>query len=86
MGNIFYSLLTENWPFENEEEVEARVRIKEGNRPAIDSMFLQSKDLSVSTLLKGIEMCWKQNPDERSSAEDLAHYFTSQIQKILQQT
>ena len=82
MGNIFYSLLTEYWPFEGMAEKEAQRKIMDGARPPIDDDIRISGDPIDSTFIEAIGMCWRQNPDKRATAKEVQEYLISQIESI----
>ena len=83
MGNIFYSLLTGLYPFENEEitEKEAQRKVRKGGRPAIDEKFQKSEDPYELALLKIIEMCWIQDPKDRASAAQVLGFISSELKR-----
>ena len=82
MGNIFYSLLTEYWPFEGMDEKEAQRKIMGGARPPIDDDIRSSGDPIDNAFIEAIGMCWRQNPDERATAKEVKEYLISQIKSI----
>ena len=82
MGNIFYSLLTEYWPFEGMDEKEAQRKIMGGARPPIDDDIRSSGDPIDNTFIEAIGMCWRQNPDERATAKEVKEYLISQTKSI----
>lgn len=82
MGNIFYSLLMEQWPYEYLKEKKAQQQIMAGNRSNLSIELLSSSDPVVLVLRKGIEMCWKQNASGRFSAIDVATYLNTKLHII----
>lgn len=79
MGNIFYSLLTEYWPFEGMDEKEAQQLIMGGKRPPIDDDIRNSKNSLDIAFIKAISMCWRQNPNERATAKVVKEYLVKSI-------
>ena len=79
MGNIFYALLTEYWPFEGLEEKKAQEKIMSGERPRVDETILEdSADIAID---KAMRMCWEQDPIARASANDVRAYLDSELAK-----
>jgi len=79
MGNIFYALLTEYWPFEGIDEKEAQQKIVDGDRPPIDDVIRSSGDSLDAIFVKAIGMCWRHNPDKRATAKEVRQYLSDQI-------
>lgn len=80
MGNIFYAILTEYWPFEGTEEKEAQEKIMNGERPQVDAELLKSKDSIDMALIEAMRMCWRQDPVTRASAKDVKQYLSSSVE------
>mmetsp|Transcript_25629 Transcript_25629/g.74150 ORF Transcript_25629/g.74150 Transcript_25629/m.74150 type:complete len:522 (-) Transcript_25629:3442-5007(-) len=79
MGNLFYSLLTEYWPFEGMDEKEAQQKIMDGERPPIDDSIRNSSDPIDAAFIRAISMCWRQNPKKRATAKEVKQYLMEQI-------
>jgi serine/threonine protein kinase len=79
MGNIFYSLMTGRWPFEDQKPKEAQRRIKNNQRPPIDESLRESDDPLDVTLLKAIDKCWDQDPTERASAREVEQFLEAEL-------
>lgn len=75
MGNIFYMLLTELWPFENIDEKEAQQRVVNGGRPELPTDMRNFNDTIIQTLMKAMMLCHGQNETNRASAR--------QVEKVL---
>jgi len=84
MGNIFYSLLTEEWPYEDMKEKKAINLLKVGIPPPIGIKLQESSDPIVRIMLKAIRMCWINNPGKRATAKEVEEYLTNQL-TILQE-
>ena len=79
MGNIFYSLLTGRWPFENRKTKEAQRLIKNNQRPPIDDAMKESDDPLDVAMVKAIERCWEQDPVERASAREIEQFLETEL-------
>ena len=82
MGNVFYSILTGEWPFEDVESKEARDLVKRGHRPPISPEILNSTDPFQQTLLNVTRACWLQDPKERASARRIQNYIEKRLVKF----
>lgn len=72
MGNIFFNLLTGRRPLYSLREVEA---LQEGKRAKIPEQYAGSGDVYVQAILKSIQMCWHQNPDERATSREVEQFL-----------
>ena len=81
MGNVFYSLLTGKWPFEDRKTKEAQKLIKNNERPPIDREIRESDDPLDVALLKALERCWEQDPIERASAREIEQFLEAELAK-----
>ena len=81
MGNVFYSLLTGKWPFEDRKTKEAQRLIKNNERPPIDQEIRDSVDPLDVALLKALERCWEQDPIERASAREIERILEAELAK-----
>lgn len=79
MGNIFYSLLTGRWPFENRKTKEAQRLIKNNQRPPIDDAIRESDDPLDVAMLKAIERCWEHDPVDRASAREIEKFLETEL-------
>jgi serine/threonine protein kinase len=80
MGNVFYSILSEKWPFEDIDNTKVvQEKITNGERP-LTKYF--EKDKASVMLSEVIDLCWKQNPEERPSARDVALLLKRKIEKL----
>jgi len=86
MGNVFYALLTELWPFDELKDKDAQTRIINGERPFIPESISESNDPNQIALLKAMKMCWSQNPSDRATARDVLKYVTKQLSKNARKT
>jgi hypothetical protein len=60
-GNIFYSLIEEEWPFEEMKSEDAQKLVSDGKRPKLEAKENIS-DASEMILTQAIEMCWIHDP------------------------
>jgi len=81
MGNVFYSLLTGKWPFENRKTKEAQRLVKNSERPPIDKEIRESDDPLDVALQKALERCWEQDPVERASAREIEQFLEAELAK-----
>lgn len=82
-GNIFYGLLTDEWPFDRVSEKEAKRKVIAGDRPKIPNHIRQSNVPEDLILLKVIEMCWTQDPRKRATALEVEKVLTAFVEKRL---
>ncbi|KAI2488639.1 protein tyrosine kinase [Fragilaria crotonensis] len=82
MGNVFYVLLTRQWPFDKEEDEEAQNKVEHGERPEIPRAVRDSKDSSDKALLKLTKMCWEQDPRKRPAALEVKDYIAAELKKV----
>ena len=68
MGNIFYSILVGQTPFEGQKVIKAQKKVMEGIRPSIPKEFMQSEDVAVQAILSATMKCWAQKPGDRPPA------------------
>ena len=82
LGNIFYGILTGEWPFHHESsEKKAQKRLIAGERPSIADKHRNSSDPFDQAMIKAIEMCWIQKPEERANARQVQKF----IKEVLRQ-
>ena len=85
LGNLLYTILTGHWPFDDVEDVKGsqsvRDLVKTGHRPHIniDSDIRKSKNPQVHALVTAIDMCWKQDPHERASAQEVLDVLEAEL-------
>jgi len=82
MGNIFFCLITEEWPFEKEDMKLSQKKIMDGERPHILSKFETSTEPAYKILIKLTRMCWKQTPKERPSAKAVADIIEAELRAM----
>jgi hypothetical protein len=82
MGNIFFVMLTKKWPFDDIKDREVAKKVKAGERPKFPTKILESKEPTDIVILKAIEMCWVQNPEERATARAVSDFLTKELDRI----
>jgi hypothetical protein len=83
MGNIFYAILTGEWPFEHaKESKKARKAIKNGMRPNISEAILKSTDPFDQTMVRSIEMSWIQDQEKRASARQVQTFIEKELDRL----
>jgi len=92
LGNLVYSIVTGHWPFDDLDHAHGVREIKElvqqGRRPHIniDSDVVHSTDPYVQAMLQAVQMCWKQDPHERASAQEVEAYLGKLLPRAKQET
>jgi serine/threonine protein kinase len=82
MGNVFYSILTEKWPYEDDKSRDAQEAVKQGKRPNISSRLQNSDDPAVKAILKAITMSWRHDPEERATALEVKEFLRQELKKL----
>jgi len=75
MGNIFYVLLTGEYPFGEMEKKAALAAIMEGKRADIPEEYRKSQDPLVQAIIKVIQMCWHQEPEKRATSRSVEQFL-----------
>jgi serine/threonine protein kinase len=82
MGNIFYSILSGDSPFEGEKESKAQKKVINGKRPEIPDEVLKSDDIAIKAILSATRQCWEQNPIDRPTAAEVRDQLKNVIDKM----
>lgn len=82
MGNILYYILTKRWIFEERLNREAVNLVLKGLRSEIPDEILQSNNPADKAMIRGIEMAWVQDPNERPTARQIAMFLKEKLAKI----
>ena len=82
MGNIFYTLLSGEMPFEGQKESKAQKKVVAGIRPRIPDSVLDSKDPAIEALVDATMKCWSQKPSDRPKAAKIAKYLKEVMTRI----
>jgi hypothetical protein len=75
MGNILYVLTIGEYPFHKRSRDTVKSALKRGKRQKIPEEYKNSSDPLIQALLKAIEMCWIQNPQERATARQVEQFL-----------
>lgn len=71
MGNIFYSILSGNMPFEGQKESKAQKKVLDGVRPKIPDEVKESEDIAIQKLISITQKCWRKKAKDRPSAASI---------------
>ena len=82
LGNVFYTILTDEIPFDDVSSQQAMKDIKSGIRAKIPPRFLTSEDPVDIALRTMVEQTWRQEPAHRPRARELANYLAKELEKI----
>lgn len=87
LGNIFYILLTDQWPWDevgssSESERTTKKQIIHGERPKISDEIAKSSHPVDQVLLQAMTMCQKQDPSERATAAQVATLLQETLQQV----
>lgn len=82
MGNVFYTLLTLEWPFAEYSEDRAQRHVARGDRPALSDELFNSTDPSDVAFVRAMEMCYEQLPEKRASAREVATFLDGALEAI----
>jgi len=82
LGNVFYTILTDEIPFDDVSSQQAVKDIKNGIRAKIPPRLLKSEDPVDIALRTVVEQTWRQEPQDRPRARALADYLAKELEKI----
>lgn len=86
MGNIFYTLMINKWPFEDLYDKDGtsavRKEVRAGHRPPMTSRVQNSQDPRIKAMIKAMEMCFVQDWRKRATAKEVADFLTSSKKEI----
>ena len=82
MGNIFYVLLTKEWPFEGMKDKPAQHEVKKGRPPKFADTIRNSMDPYTQVLIKAAELCWTYDPVKRPSARQVESFLSRSLKAI----
>ena len=81
-GNVLFTLLQEEYPFQSRTTEEAQKMVIRGLRPDIYFDLWNSTDPVNQALKEGMVCCHQQYPDERCSASELAEFFKQKMRQL----
>ena len=86
MGNVFYALLQEKWPFQELDERNGtdavRREIVRGRRPELDAAIKNSDDGATKAMMEAMRMCWVHDWRRRASAKEVRDYLLAVLDRI----
>ena len=82
MGNIFYTLLAGDMPFEGQKESKAQKKVMDGIRPKIPEEVMESDDIAIQALISATKKAWKHEPRNRPSAASIAEELKEVMARI----
>jgi len=82
MGNIFYSIVAGEMPYDDLKEDEAQKKIRHGERPEVPKEVLNSDDEAIQAIISAMKRCWAQNPRDRPKASVIRDEFEEVMNRI----
>ncbi|KAL7574658.1 hypothetical protein ACA910_003005 [Epithemia clementina (nom. ined.)] len=82
LGNIFYMLMSRNWPFEDADTKESIKFVKKGGRPSLPPEIRKSKNPIHLILMEAMEMCHVQDPKKRATAREVELFFKKKVNEF----
>ncbi len=82
MGNIFYSIIAGEMPYDDMKEGDAQKKIRHGERPDVPEEVLNSNDEAIQAILSAMKRCWEQNPRDRPKASVIRDEFEAVMRRI----
>eukprot|EP01082_Thalassiosira_pseudonana_P015671 g13650.t1 g13650 contig9:131206-132011(+) len=85
MGNVIYIILTDLYTFEKPQRLsveETSAALVAGKRSPIPDNIASSDDPSYVAIRMALDMCWKQEWRERSSARAVSDYLIGELKRI----
>ena len=82
LGNIFYMLLTQKWPWEELKGEEAMKQVEAGKRPHVPKSIRNSTDPVDKILMEALSMAHKQDPKERATARQIETLLKGKLMEV----
>jgi serine/threonine protein kinase len=82
LGNIFYMLLMQNYPFRDTRWKEAAKLVQEGHRPHVFPHVWNSTHPVDQVLKQAMIMCHAQEPEDRATARQVETYLQQELQRL----
>lgn len=86
MGNIFYTLMMNKWPFadlyDKDGTSAVRKQVRAGHRPPMSSRLQNSQDPRIKAMIKAMDMCYVQDWRKRATAKEVADFLTTAKKEI----
>ena len=81
-GNILYTLLHRQEPFDGEDEVDTATRLMTGTRAAMSQAILASKDTATMALRNATDWCFAHDPLQRPTIQEVRVYLESVLEEL----
>lgn len=81
LGNIFYMLLQEEYPFHGMDSEEAQALVMNGHRPSFYLDIWNSTDPVIQALKSIMIQCHEQDPNDRPSAREVEMYLKTIVRQ-----
>lgn len=85
LGTTLYMLLTRQWMWEGEAKKVSIERLIRGERPAFPNSIRESNDQALSAVAGAISACWKQDPEKRPTASEVANFLMQRLTALTAQ-
>lgn len=82
MGNIFYTMLAGEMPFEGQKESKAQKKVMDGVRPRIPKEVQESEDPAMRAMVSATKQCWRQKPGDRPRAAKIRDFLKETMDRI----
>jgi len=83
VGNVMYYVLTNKWIYEDEPKSKNAVKLlKKGERSPFPDEVVESDDPATRALVKGIEMSWTHDVDERPTSRQVSEFLLGELERI----
>ncbi|CAB9497556.1 Putative serine/threonine-protein kinase/receptor [Seminavis robusta] len=82
LGNVFYSIMMKEYPYEDISKKKAQKLIMDGKPPPIHANFTNSTDPFTRALVKATYMCWTLDPEKRATAREVEHFIDSELERL----
>ena len=82
MGNIFYTILTDQEPWEEVSEKKAQAAVVKGVRPEVPQIIEDSSDPVDKAIRNVMYKCWKHKANDRPRAREVADYLAKQLSEL----
>jgi hypothetical protein len=81
-GNILYTLLQREYPFQDVSSKVARQRVTSGFRPPIYEDVWNSTDLATQAIKQAMIACHAQDPAKRSTMREVTNFLKSSLELV----
>ncbi|GKY97761.1 hypothetical protein MPSEU_000734300 [Mayamaea pseudoterrestris] len=81
-GNVLYTLLQKEFPFQDVRSKTARHQVKSGHRPSVYADVWNSTDPAIKAIKQAMIMCHVQNQTERASMRQVETFLRASLEAI----